>query len=185
MSAAFADTTDVDLTVHERRLSAVRNALHIPILTARGSGPTALSAFDAALLAAGVANYNLVRLSSVIPPGTTIVDGGDAPGVLVDGEWGDRLYCVFARQDAATLGEEAWAGIAWVQDPESGAGLFVEHEGHSEGAVRADLSASISALCRNRGLPMLTPHERIIGTACEGEPVTALVIAPYLAAGWG
>ena len=41
----------------------------IVLSTGLGVGPTALAAFDAALLDAGVANYNLICLSSVIPPG--------------------------------------------------------------------------------------------------------------------
>jgi hypothetical protein len=30
---------------------------------------------------------------------------------------------------------EAWAGIGWVQDKETGKGLFVEHEGNSQHTV--------------------------------------------------
>ena len=39
----------------------------IPVLGAVGKGPTPVAAFDDALLVAGLGNYNLVRLSSVIP----------------------------------------------------------------------------------------------------------------------
>ena len=38
------------------------------IAKAIGRGSTELAAFDAALVGAGVANFNLIRLSSVIPP---------------------------------------------------------------------------------------------------------------------
>ena len=41
--------------------------LDITVRTGTGSGRTLLSAFDHALLDAGVANFNLVTLSSVIP----------------------------------------------------------------------------------------------------------------------
>jgi len=37
-----------------------------------GSGPTELSAFDQALVRAGVANYNLIYLSSVLPPDSDV-----------------------------------------------------------------------------------------------------------------
>ena len=40
----------------------------ITIRTGSGQGHTKLSAFDHALLTAGVANFNLITLSSVIPP---------------------------------------------------------------------------------------------------------------------
>ena len=98
-----------------------------------GTGPTKLSAFDAALNDAGVANYNLIRLSSVIPPNATIVatDPTIRPQAI-PGDWGDRLYVVMAEKRVDTPNTEAWAGIGWVQDKASNKGLFVEHEGESE-----------------------------------------------------
>ena len=42
--------------------------MKIRLSSGRGEGPTPLAAFDAALLDAGVSNYNLLPLSSVIPP---------------------------------------------------------------------------------------------------------------------
>lgn len=39
------------------------------LTTGSGEGDTALTAFDAALLDAGLGNYNLVKLSSILPPG--------------------------------------------------------------------------------------------------------------------
>lgn len=47
--------------------------MEIQISTGIGIGPTQLSAFDSALNNAGVANYNLLKLSSVIPPKSKIV----------------------------------------------------------------------------------------------------------------
>jgi pyruvoyl-dependent arginine decarboxylase (PvlArgDC) len=40
----------------------------IRLCTGTGEGPMPLAAIDAALVAAGVADHNLIRLSSVIPP---------------------------------------------------------------------------------------------------------------------
>ena len=36
-----------------------------------GTGSTVLNAFDAALLSAGVGNFNLLRVSSILPPHST------------------------------------------------------------------------------------------------------------------
>lgn len=154
--------------------------LRIPVLAATGTAPTALAAFDSALIAAGVANFNLVRLSSVIPPGTVIGSECEVPL----GEWGDRLFAVWAFQSAELLGEEAWAGVSWVQDPVDGRGLFVEHEGGSEAQVREELAASLTTLCRTRGLGDLPQESVVTGIRCEGQPVGALVIAPYQTASW-
>lgn len=39
-------------------------------VSGKGGGKTELNAFDSALVDAGVGNYNLVRLSSILPPNT-------------------------------------------------------------------------------------------------------------------
>src|SRR5438445_8079689 len=95
-----------------------------------GVGPTALSAFDAALNDAGIANYNLLKLSSIIPPKSEIIVHEDKIVHDVPGGWGDRLYVVMAEIRIDKPNEEAWAGIGWVQDPVTGKGLFAEHDGH-------------------------------------------------------
>src|SRR4051812_11887109 len=104
--------------------------MNIHIGTGIGTAATTLGAFDAALYDAGIANYNLLRLSSVIPPNTdlTINDNG-IPHEVMPGGWGDRLYVVMAKMRIDTPNAEAWAGIGWVQDPVTKKGLFVEHEG--------------------------------------------------------
>lgn len=156
-------------------------SLDIRVVGATGTGATALSAFDATLNAAGVANFNLVRLSSVIPPGSIVAEGDHGH---LDGGWGERLFAVWAFQSAELLGQEAWAGVCWVQDPSDGRGLFVEHEGSSEAQVRQELTASMDDLCRTRGLGQLDQRSVVIGRRCVGPPVGALVIAPYQTEAW-
>lgn len=155
--------------------------MNISVRAATGSGPTALAAFDAALLAGGIANFNLLRLSSVIPPATAIVDAARAE--RPDGAWGDRLYVVMAQQRAVTPGSEAWAGIGWVQD-DSGRGLFVEHEGDSEAGVRGDVEATLTAMVEGRGGGFGPIQTRVSGITCRHAPVCALVCAVYRAEAW-
>jgi arginine decarboxylase len=141
-----------------------------------------MAAFDAALIATGVANFNLIRLSSVIPPATEIRPI-EVP-VVPPGEWGDRLYVVMAESRTETLGAEVWAGIGWVQDSRSGKGLFVEHEGHHERQVRSDISASLTAMCKGRSVGFGAQRSYVHGAICDGEPVCALVVAVYESQGW-
>jgi arginine decarboxylase len=155
----------------------------IHVASGTGTGPTKLSAFDSALHAAGVENYNLIRLSSIVPAGTKIENGSN-PVKKAPGKWGDRLYVVMADMRVDTPNAEAWAGIGWVQDKKTGKGLFVEHEGGSERSVRSDIHQSLNALMRTRKVDWGSIHENIVGTTCEHEPVCALVIAVYEAAGW-
>jgi len=147
-----------------------------------GTGPTELSAFDHALGRAGVANYNLIYLSSVLPPGSDVsyTDHPKHPG----GTWGDRLYVVMAQMRTSQRNQEAWAGIGWIQDPETKQGLLVEHEGHSEAEVKADIEHSLKALAENRRMEFGPPQMHIVGTKCVDYPVCALVVAVFETASW-
>lgn len=155
----------------------------IQISAGTGHGPTKLSAFDAALHDAGVANYNLIQLSSIVPPDSKVVVN---KGPITDkpGQWGDRLYVVKADMRVDTPNAEAWAGIGWVQDKKTGRGLFVEHEGASEKAVRRDIRQSLETLMARRRVNFGPIHMKVAGITCTKEPVCALVVAVYQAQGW-
>lgn len=160
--------------------------MKIHLATGIGSGPTKLAAFDAALNHAGIANYNLLRLSSVIPPKTEIVvhKDGAIPAKVMPGGWGDRLYVVMAEEREDTPNAEAWAGIGWVQEKESGKGLFVEHEGKSEKAVRSDIKQSLEALMATRNVDFGEINMVVDGRTCTSHPVCAMVVAVYQASDW-
>lgn len=157
--------------------------LTIRISSGVGTGRTRLSAFDAALCAAGVGDFNLVRLSSVIPPAAEVVELGH--GQRVSGEHGDRLYCVYAEAYASTPVTQAWAGLAWSRrDDGSGAGLFVEHEGASEATVAHDLRVSLGDMSERRGGRFVEVGRVTTSAECVDHPVCALVIASYHHASW-
>jgi arginine decarboxylase len=155
----------------------------IQIAAGTGTGPTKLSAFDAALNKAGIANYNLIRLSSIVPLESKIKDH-DGPITEQSGDWGDRLYVVMAEMRVDTPNAEAWAGIGWVQDKETGKGLFVEHEGASEDTIRRDITQSLEALMATRNVNFGPIHMKVTGKICTHEPVCALVIAVFQAEAW-
>jgi arginine decarboxylase len=155
--------------------------LYVSSTVARGR--TELAAFDRALINVGAANFNLIRLSSVIPPASSVIDVARCPE-FPGARWGDRLYVVYAEQRTSQPGTEVWAGVGWVQDPESGAGLFVEHEGGDESAVRGDIAASLDELQVSRGVDLGPPNVRVIGGLCTGEPCCALVLCAFATEGW-
>jgi arginine decarboxylase len=160
------------------------SAVHdqIPVLKATGRGGTTLSAFHDALVAVDLGFYNLVRLSSVVPPGTSVDATGKA--TVPSGAWGDKMYCVYAEQRAETLGEQAWAGIGWVQRLDGGGGLFVEHEGGTELYVTNAIKTSLRDLVAGMEDAFSAPDWVLNGAVCEGEPVCSLVIAPYECSTW-
>jgi arginine decarboxylase len=153
--------------------------LDITVRTAAGGGQTLLSAFDAALLGAGVANFNLVRLSSVIPRSSRVRLSHDP----VPGEHGDRLFCVWAAGYAEHPGETAWAGLGWVRD-EAGHGLFVEHDGGSEESVLEQIHLSLDDLVTGRGGGYGPVETVVVSAHHEHRPACALAIAAYQVMPW-
>lgn len=153
--------------------------LPITIRTATGKGRTPLSAFDAALLAAGVGNFNLVRLSSVIPqPSRISFDCGPLAG-----EHGDRLYAVWASACAELPGETVWAGVGWVRD-ESGRGLFVEHTAGSEETLLELIHLSLEDLDAHRGGGYGEISSVTVCAHHDDLPACALAIATFHVDGW-
>ena len=157
--------------------------MNVYVAAAVGQASTELAAFDAALLATGVANFNLIRLSSVIPPSSDVVRVERCP-FTDDGTWGDRLYAVYAAARTSTPGDEVWAGVGWVQEPVTRRGLLVEHEGHSESEVRELIRASLVDLQRTRGLRAEAIEMCVTGAVCDGTPTCAFVVCGYATAPW-
>ncbi|MEZ3115550.1 pyruvoyl-dependent arginine decarboxylase [Halobaculum sp. MBLA0147] len=75
--------------------------MEIHVAAGVGHGPTELSAFDAALADAGVGDYNLVTVSSVVPADGTVRVVDRAPDL---GPAGGRLTVVRATTTAAPTG---------------------------------------------------------------------------------
>ncbi len=157
--------------------------MYISVRKGIGTGPTELSAFDQALVDAGVANFNLLYLSSVLPPNSDVVveKNNTQP---IEGDWGDKLYVVMAQMRTMQRNQEAWAGIGWIQDPKTKKGLLVEHEGHSEAEVRADIENSLKGLQENRHMKFGPINMQVVGMKCEDLPVCALVVAVFESNEW-
>ena len=154
----------------------------IPVVRATGTGRTTLAAFHDALVQMDLGHYNLVRLSSVVPPGTAVDATGKAP--VPTGEWGDKLFCVYAEWRATEVGEQAWAGVGWVQRLDGRGGLFVEHEGSNEAFVHTAILSSLADIVAGQEDEYSAPDLVLNGAECTGEPVCSMVMAPYEVAGW-
>lgn len=154
--------------------------MKIALTTGRGEGPTSLAAFDAALRDAGVANYNLLCLSSVIPPGAVIER---TKYVAPPNEYGHRLYVVMARETASEPGQTAWAGLGWTQTAD-GRGLFVELHGFDKADVEQKIRATLEPMIASRPFAYGPIQSEIVGITCRGLPVCAIVVAVYKSEGW-
>lgn len=156
--------------------------MKIYVTDGTGEGPTLMAAFDKALVDAGIPNFNLIYLSSIVPPGSK-VEIKKKPEIP-NSKWGDRLYVVIAQQKTSRRHHEAWAGIGWAQDPKTKQGVFTEHEGHTKAEVRNDIINTLEALEKNRGAKFGKINMHIVGKKCVDMPVCALVIAVFQSSSW-
>lgn len=153
----------------------------INITSGIGEGQTKLSAFDASLWDAGIANFNLIKLSSIIPPESFIVvkhlknNGSDG--------FGNKLYVVLAEKRESEKGREAWAGIGWVQ-AKDGRGLFVEHEGAQQAEVTRLIKETLNDMIKYRKEKYGEICCQVVGIRCQDKPVCAVVAAVYKDEEW-
>lgn len=146
----------------------------IRVVWGTATGPTALASYDAALAAAGVHNYNLRTLSSVIPAGPDIEVVGTAPDL---GPPGEGLTVVQSAATAAP-GERAAAGIGWARS-ESGPGIFYEVEGSDPDAVQAEIRDGLAAGRELRDWEFVDEDIQVRSVAPDEQYASAVVLAAY------
>lgn len=162
--------------------------MKITLTTGTGTGHTLLSAFDSALQDCGVSNYNLLMLSSVIPPLAELVC---EKYVTPDSEYGNRLYVVKADKRSDKKGEWVGAAIGWYQRKDNG-GVFVEHTAAGktkedvEKILHSDVLKSIMDLCKFRDYPCTEQdvNMKMQVTRVNEHPTCALVLAVYKSENW-
>lgn len=163
--------------------------MEIKIVCGVGSGKTILSSFDSALKDAGVYNYNLITLSSIIPPGSKVnkIRRYKTPYL----EYGHKLYVVKAEYRSEEAGKFIAAGIGWYQ-LEDGRGIFVEHEikGETKVAVESEINLriinSLKDLAKFRGFRFVEPKMRsaIALTQIKDSPTCVLTLAVFQSEAW-
>ncbi|MBR9681489.1 MAG: hypothetical protein GOV00_01680 [Candidatus Altiarchaeota archaeon] len=155
--------------------------MEIQVTWASESGPTEISAFDKALHSAGISDFNLIPLSSVVPTGSKIVFKKPAKD---DNKIGHRLYVVLSCRFATVVGEEAWAGLGWAQR-EDGSGIFVEPNASTEKDLRAKINGSIESMLQYRTGKFSSIGTKIVGADCVDDySVCALVCAVFKSEKW-
>jgi arginine decarboxylase len=99
----------------------------------RAEGSTLLNAFDNALLAAGIGNINLIKVSSILPPEVPVMELPKIkPGALIP--------TAYAAVTSETPGELIAAAVGYaVPDDPAKNGVIMEFHGHAtrEEAERA------------------------------------------------
>jgi arginine decarboxylase len=128
------------------------------IAAGSAEGSTPLNAFDHALLAAGVGDVNIVRMSSILPPSCAPVDPFKLPGgALVPMAYADM---VSSERDALIA---AAIAIGIPEDPTL-PGLIMEH--HAVGSLE-EVEAQVREMAREGMLHRDRPFKEIISCGVE------------------
>ena len=112
-------------------------------------GGTPLNAFDNALLAAGIGNINLIKVSSILPPDVPVVE---LPKIKL----GALIPTAYAAMTSDVPGETIAAAVGYaIPDDPAKNGVIMEFHGH---ATRAEAERQIELMLeeafRVRGEPI-------------------------------
>ena len=110
-------------------------------------GITELNAFDNALLQAGVGNLNLVKLSSIVPAGVSLLKG--RPPIVE----GSIVPTVFTVMTSSTPGDVVAAAVG-VGLRKDGHGMIFENTGGSRVAVENTVARMVREGFEQRGMQL-------------------------------
>lgn len=115
------------------------------LVAAAAEGPTRLNAFDNALLAAGIGNMNLLRVSSILPPGAAEVDKLAMPQ-------GSLLPTAYGAIESEQTGELIAAAIGVGIGDDDECGVIMEFSGRcSAEDAEAEIQRMLEAAFVARG----------------------------------
>ncbi|MCF7934887.1 MAG: arginine decarboxylase, pyruvoyl-dependent [Synergistales bacterium] len=119
------------------------------LVIGKGEAETELTAFDAALLDARIGNMNLLRVSSVLPPGCLFVSQFDMP-------LGSLLPVAYGSLQSTTPGETIAAGIGVGVPEDSGdSGMIMEFSGRcSADRAAIQVEEMVREAFSFRGIPL-------------------------------
>lgn len=153
--------------------------MEIYITYGTGEGLTSLAAFDAALFDAGISDYNLIKLSSIIPKNCRVIINKFKPK---DIEYGHRLYVVLSSGVQTKSSKMIHAGLGWRNSGQDG-GILVEHQAAKKKEVIKKINNSLKSVEKYRSVDGEIEY-KVTGAKCKDKPVCALVVAVFKSEGW-
>ncbi|MCR4441682.1 MAG: arginine decarboxylase, pyruvoyl-dependent [Peptococcaceae bacterium] len=141
------------------------------LAAASSEGESPLTAFDRALLKAGIGNVNLVRISSILPPGAVYrPDMEIPPGSMAPTAYGH----IISEKPGQVISAAAGVGIA-----EDGFGVIMEHSGFiTKDEAEQDVRRMIEEAFRVRGLEL--KEIRVAATTHRVDKVACALAAVIL-----
>ena len=142
--------------------------------TGNAEGSTPLNAFDNALLAAGVGNVNLVKVSSIFPPAAEVVSlPRIKPGAIVP--------AAYAAVTSEVPGEVVAAAVGWAlpDDPAKNGIIMEFHDKATREEAERMIVQMLQEAFRTRGwriaqMKVAAVEHRVERTGCALAAVTLL-----------
>ncbi len=123
------------------------------LVAATAEGATLLNAFDNCLLRAGIGNTNLLRVSSILPPGAEEIGELDIPP-------GSLLPTAYGACGSDLPGDLIAAAVA-VGRGEEGYGVIMEYSGHCSAAeAETKVKYMVELAFVERGRRLVLCHTR-------------------------
>ena len=126
------------------------------VTSGAAEGPTELNAFDNALVAAGIGNLNLIKVSSIVPPEARMMESRP---VIPEGS---LVPAVYAVRHSDTAGESVCAALG-IGIGRNSHGMIFEHSATSREVAERVVTGMVEEGFARRGLPL----ERLIVRVAE------------------
>ena len=119
------------------------------LVSGSAEGPTILNSFDNALLAAGIGNTNLMRISSILPPGAQEIPAFALP-------FGSLVPTAYSSESSDIPGELIAAAVAvGLPENEAQPGVIMEHHSRGSAKVCEDVARQlVRAAFESRGISL-------------------------------
>ncbi|MCD6320753.1 arginine decarboxylase, pyruvoyl-dependent [Candidatus Bipolaricaulota bacterium] len=119
----------------------------VVLVSGAAEGETELNAFDNALLAAGIGDLNLIKVTSILPPHVEVVD--EVPEL----PRGAFVPIVYTSVCSDVSGERIAAAVG-IGRASDGFGVVMEASGHSQEEVEAEVRKKVEEAFRVRSLEL-------------------------------
>lgn len=121
---------------------------HFKISSGIGKSCLELVSFDNALISAGISNYNLVRVSSILP--AECIHENKVPL-----KYGSILYTAYGSFSSNTSGQTIASAVCVAIPQNNEIGIIMEHAGlYSESDARSIVTSMAEEAMRNHGIPI-------------------------------
>ena len=138
-----------------------------------GYGNYELSSFDNALIDAGISNYNLVKVSSILPPKCFELSNDFLP------PQGSILFTAYAAISSNTIGDNISATISiGIPKNDTHVGVIMEHSSKKDSCITSRFSENmVLEAMKSRKEPI----ENIISRSSEAEVLSDLWTTAFAA----